>query len=222
MNNRLKKIIELIDNGLGVIDVGTDHGYLPIYLFNNNYSGNIFASDINPLPLNKAKENANKAKATGIQFLLSNGLEKCNPDLVDNIVIAGLGGDTICQIIDEANWTMNSKYKLILQPMTKSEVLRYWLVNNGYSIIEEYLVKDSGKIYSIIVSNFSGINESYNDAELYIGKSYNNLLFDYYYSYIYYKIEKVINNLNQSKNDKSKTFYQNIIEELNNIKNEKS
>lgn len=171
MNNRLKLIYSHISGSIGVIDVGTDHGYLAVDLAKNGFKGNIIASDINEEPLNNAKHNAFEAGVEdAIQFRLSDGLDCCSPDEVDTIVIAGMGGDTICGILDRAEWCMAPHYKLILQPMTKAEILRYWLVNNGFRITAEERVKENGTIYQIIIAAFSN-NSRLTDAELFTGEA---------------------------------------------------
>lgn len=170
MKPRLSAIKSLIRDGIGIIDVGTDHGYLPIDLSCSGYQGKIIASDINISPLDSAKRNSEEKGIYNIDFRLSDGLSNCNPDEVDTIVIAGMGGDLICRILDEAEWTMNGKYNIILQPMTKAEVLRFWLVSNGYSIINELFVRESGKIYCIMQVNYTGTIESWPDANLFVGK----------------------------------------------------
>jgi len=170
MNNRLKTIVKHIEDGIGVIDVGTDHGYLPLALVERGYSGKIIASDINEEPLNKARRNAAAASADGcIDFRLSDGLESCSLHEVDTIVIAGMGGDTICGILDRAEWCMAEGYKLIMQPMTKGEILRYWLANNGFVITNEERVKENGSIYQIIVAVFKD-NTVISDGELFVGQ----------------------------------------------------
>ena len=159
----------MICEGIGLIDVGTDHGYLPVWLAKNGYSGRLFASDINPGPLASARKTAREAaQEYRIRFLLCDGLEKCPPDEIDTIVIAGMGGDLICDILDRAEWCLNGSYTLILQPMTKAEVLRYWLINNGFFLTDERLVRDGAFLYQIIKARFSE-NMSLSDAELYSG-----------------------------------------------------
>ena len=169
MNNRLQAIYNRIENGIGVIDVGTDHGYIPASLAQAGYTGNIFASDINEGPLASARRSAAEVGAEDrIQFLLSDGLSACKPDKVDTIVIAGMGGDLICRILDYAPWCLSPKYKLILQPMTKAEVLRYWLSYNDFAIEDDVLVED-GNIYQIIVARF-GKTKHLSDTEIYTGE----------------------------------------------------
>lgn len=170
MNKRMQAIVKYMESGRGVIDVGTDHGYFPTWMASHGYKGNIIASDINASPLQKAMETAREAGVEDkIRFQLCDGLDSCPPDLVDTIVIAGMGGELICRILDRAEWCMSKRYKLILQPMTKSEVLRYWLVNNEFEISSEDLILEGGTIYQLLVARFGGITKL-SDAELFIGK----------------------------------------------------
>ncbi len=169
MNKRLEALAGMVVDGRGLVDVGTDHGYLPVWLAENGYTGLLFASDINAGPIEAARKTARKASLEGrICFLNGDGLDPCPPQQIDTIVIAGMGGDLICRILDRAEWCLDEAYSLILQPMTKAEVLRYWLVNNGFSLEEERLVLDGGILYQIIRARFSG-NMRLSDAELYAG-----------------------------------------------------
>lgn len=164
----------MIENGRGLIDVGTDHGFLPAALAAGGYSGKLFASDINAMPLSRARETAHACGAEDrIVFLLSDGLDACPKDEIDTIVMAGMGGELICRILDRAEWCLEHSYTLILQPMTKIEVLRYWLANNGFQLTEERLVEDGGILYQIIKARYSE-NMSLKDAELFTG-SFRNI-----------------------------------------------
>lgn len=170
MNKRLEAIRRLIPEGRGVIDVGTDHGYLPVQLVKDGYGGSVFASDIRSGPLSSARERAEReGVGEKITFSLCDGLENCSPESVDTIVIAGMGGDTICGILDRAEWCMSPAYLLILQPMTKAEILRFWLVNNGFLIETEELVKEGKTLYQLLTARFRNINTPMNDAELFLG-----------------------------------------------------
>ena len=170
MNKRMHAIVRYIEPGRGMIDVGTDHGYLPVWMATHGYRGNIIAADIHEAPLQKARETAGKAGvADRMVFQLCDGLDQCPPEAVDTIVIAGMGGDMICRILDRAEWCMDRQYKLILQPMTKSEVLRYWLVYNEFEILNEELVTEGGALYQLIVARFGG-STRLNDGELFLGK----------------------------------------------------
>ena len=170
MNKRLSAIAALVKEGKGLVDVGTDHGYLPAYLAASGYEGALYASDINEGPLQSARRTAAEAGLSDrIRFLLCDGLRLCPPEEIDTIVIAGMGGDMIVKILDEAEWCMDPRYHLILQPMTKAEVLRYWLVYNEFAIESETIVEDGGTLYQIISSRF-GECTRLTDAELFTGK----------------------------------------------------
>ncbi len=169
MNKRLNCILSHVPDGYGVIDVGTDHGYLPVSLARRGYPGRLIAADINAGPLHAALRSAEEAGLKErIEFQLADGLEHCDPNVIDTIVIAGMGGDTICGILDRAEWCMNSHYTLVLQPMTRAEVLRYWLIYNEFEIMSEDLIEDGGILYAVLTARFGGCTRL-NEAELYTG-----------------------------------------------------
>ena len=171
MNKRLSCIAAHVADGIGLIDVGTDHGYLPLALARRGYPGRLIASDINDGPLATARAAAEEAQLSErITFQLCDGLDGCEPSAIDTIVIAGMGGDTICGILDRAEWCMDPRYTLILQPMTRAEVLRYWLVNNGFTLTAEELVEDAGRLYAIVIARYGG-ESRLTDAELFTGSA---------------------------------------------------
>ena len=170
MNKRLELIASILPHGRGFADVGTDHGYLPVYMAQHGYSGKIIASDINEGPLSTAVASARQAGVGDrICFRLCDGLDGCGSEELDTVVIAGMGGDTICGILDRADWVMSHDILLILQPMTKAEVLRYWLTNNDFAICGEWLIEENGEIYQILSARF-GARTPLSDAELFTGK----------------------------------------------------
>lgn len=224
MNKRLEKIASYITSGTGIIDVGTDHGYLPVWLAKNAYKGNIFASDINADPLAKAVRTAEAAQvAERINFMLCDGLENCPPEAVDTIVIAGMGGDSICGILDRAEWCMDRRYKLILQPMTKAEVLRYWLTNNEFEISTETLVKENDSLYQLFTARFGG-KMKLSDAELFTG-SYplikDEPLFPELLELLLQRFGRSLEGLKRSCNDKSGkiSLIEGILSQLEEMKN---
>lgn len=167
---RLDEIISLVSSRKGIIDVGTDHGYIPVHFALSGYAGRLIASDINAGPLSAAKKiAAEHAVEDKITFTLANGLSECSPDAVDTIIIAGMGGDLICSILDHAEWTMNAAYQLILQPMTKAEILRFWLCSNGFETEEERLAFENNRIFKVFSARYSGKNTRLTDAELFTG-----------------------------------------------------
>ena len=157
-------------NGIGLADVGTDHAIIPISLAQKGYQGKLFASDIHNGPLQKAKHDAEEAGvAEKIVFQLCDGLSMCPPEEVDCILIAGMGGETICRILDQAEWIFDRPYRFILQPMTHAEVLRYWLVHNEFQIDREEIVLENAQLFQIISATM-GKSVRYSDPEYYVGK----------------------------------------------------
>lgn len=226
MDNRLLSIANCIDMK-GFADVGTDHGFLPVFMAKRGYEGNIIASDINPDPLNCAIHNANEADVSDkIEFILCNGLDAGIKDKIDSIVIAGMGGDSICGILDRAEWCMDSEYKLILQPMTKAEILRYWLSCNDFQISDEIYIDDNGVTYQLICARY-GKREMLSDAELFLGKlelARKNVLFDKQLKRHIKRFEKMLNGLSAScdRQDISRfNFYKSIYEQLRAIDTDK-
>ena len=148
---RLRLLAELVPPDATLADVGTDHGYLPVRLLQERKIRRAIASDINPLPLEHARSTAAEyGVKEGIEFRLCPGLRDIAPEEVNVIVIAGMGGETIAAILEEAPWTREQGLQLLLQPMTKAEILRHWLANNGYTFTAERLVSDKGHLYPVL------------------------------------------------------------------------
>lgn len=202
MNKRLELISALIPPSVGFADVGTDHGYLPVHMARHGYKGNIIASDLRATPLSCAVASAREAQVEErIRFVLCDGLDGTAPDEVDTIVIAGMGGDTICGILDRAEWCMDARYLLILQPMTKAEILRYWLVNNGFAIEQEHLLRDAGETYQLFTARFGG-EKRLCDAELFSGcypLVRSQPLFPEYLDALIRRFEKAIGGMGRAK-----------------------
>lgn len=173
LDSRLLSAAKLVREGAYVCDVGTDHAYLPVYLVLIGRASRALASDINKGPVMRAKESVMKyGVADKIDVVLSDGLAGAEGYPVTDIIIAGMGGELIASILDAAKWVKNEKYRLVLQPMTHAEILRKYLADNGFSIIDEDIVKDAGnnKIYQLICAEFSGTTENYTTDELYLGR----------------------------------------------------
>ena len=168
LSKRLESIKKHIPLSGGLADIGTDHGYIPISLCKNGHHGRIVAADIKPGPLNNAKQTAIiSGVADEIEFILCDGLSGVSPDGIDTVVIAGMGGETIADILAAAPWSKQDKRLLILQPMTKSEFLREWLFMNGYRVLTEELC-DNGTLYEIMTIT-GGDDLPYSPAEKLIG-----------------------------------------------------
>ena len=148
LSPRLQRIADYVLPGSTVIDVGTDHAYIPIWLLQNGISASAYATDIRTGPLQRAAKDAEDAGVSNrLTLLLCDGLSECPPDAVDTVIIAGMGGETMMGILSAAPWVLQKH--LILQPQTKYFELRAFLAENGYAIRDASLVYDTGRIYRV-------------------------------------------------------------------------
>ncbi len=149
---RLKTIADLVPKGHRVADVGTDHAYIPVYLIEHDISERIIATDINKGPLNNADRTIQENSMTNmIETRLGGGLSPYEPGEVDTVIVAGMGGLLIADIMKASKAVIDSVDRLILQPMVAQKELRKWLIENNFVIVDEVLSKEGNKMYEIIV-----------------------------------------------------------------------
>lgn len=156
LDKRLEACSEFI-SGKGIVcDVGTDHAYLPAYLVMNGKCTGAVAGDINDGPLKFAEQTLIKYDLTDkIRLVKSDGLENIAPENISDVVIAGMGGETICEILSKADW-LKKNVNLVLQPMTRAAHLRRWLYKNGFDIKAEKAVSHERFIYTVINAVYTG------------------------------------------------------------------
>lgn len=151
LSDRLKCVAGLITPGLTVADIGCDHGYLPIYLVQNGISESVIASDVNVGPLEKAIDNIEMyGLSKCIDTRLSNGLKMFEPSEAQCIVMAGMGGNLVIDIMVQGSDITDSAEELILQPQSDIERVRRYLQSNGFMIISEAMVFEDGKFYPMM------------------------------------------------------------------------
>ncbi len=181
-------------------DIGSDHGYLPVRLLYENKIERAIITDIGELPLKTAKSNACSGLCEHLcSFRLGDGLKPLKPREAECIVIAGMGGNLISNILKDGEDVAKSAEFLILQAMQHTTNLREFLNNNSYKIMEERVVYDSGKYYEII-KVVSGEQRKFTKLELEIG--YAMVKDDVYYDFLNKKSEqfkKIINSRQKSK-----------------------
>ena len=149
--DRLQAIASFVPHGAKVADIGTDHGYIPVWLAQNDLASKLTAADINKGPLQHAIRTAEAYGVTArIDSQLFSGLELPNSAAQDTIIIAGMGGELIASIWDAAPRTINGT-TMILQPNSRIQLLVAWLIDHGYTIENARLVKDAGKLYQVLV-----------------------------------------------------------------------
>lgn len=171
LDSRLSLCAELVRVGAKLADIGTDHAYLPVFLALSGKIESAIAADINTDPLSRGKLTIDKYDADSIvSTRLSNGLKEINADEVTDIVIAGMGADTIMGIISDAQWLKDESKRLILQPMTKSERVISYLYDNGFEIEEQKCCIAEGKPYTVMCVHFTGHNTPCTEYFSYTGK----------------------------------------------------
>lgn len=153
LSKRLQRIADFVEQGSIVSDIGTDHGYLAVYLVQKGISPRVVAADINQGPLESAESNV---RAHGLQdqieLRLGNGLQILKPGEVDTIIIAGMGGGTMRDILHNSPEVTRQARRLILQPMADEPDLRRYLYHNGWNLVDEELLMEDGRLYLIMVA----------------------------------------------------------------------
>lgn len=164
LSQRLLTVSRHVRDGAFLADIGSDHGYLPIYLLQKGKIKRAIISDINEGPLNTARENAALSGVCDrVDFFLSDGaLEFLNYPFTD-VSVCGMGGELICSIIENAPSFKNEGVRLILQPMSKQSVLRKYLCENGFEILFEEYSLDAGKYYLTLVAHYTGEKKEISD-----------------------------------------------------------
>lgn len=150
LSARLAAVADWVPPGAAVADVGTDHAYLPVWLLLHDRVRSAIAADLRSGPLDSAKRTAAQYGVTErLSFRLCDGLTGIRAEEADTVAIAGMGGETIAAILKAAPWT-KERTRLLLQPMTSLPDLRKWLQASGYQIIRERVVRDEGKLYTVL------------------------------------------------------------------------
>jgi tRNA (adenine22-N1)-methyltransferase len=150
LSERLNFIIKNIEKTNILADIGTDHGYIPIYAIKNNICEKAIATDVNKFPLDKARLNAILENADDkLEFRLGDGLKTLNNNEANVVIIAGMGGNLIKDILEASINIVNELDYLVLQPVQNPEILREYLYNNNYEIIKEDLCLDEGIYYEL-------------------------------------------------------------------------
>ncbi|MEG0663532.1 MAG: class I SAM-dependent methyltransferase [Clostridia bacterium] len=206
LDSRLNAIYNYIRENRIIADIGTDHGYLPIYALQNKKASFAFCCDVNPMPLQNAVNLINQfSMQKQTKAVISNGLENLKENCCDDIIIAGMGFDLIINILSSCKWIKNKDINLILQPMTGHENVRKYLFENNYKISDETAVFDENKIYTIICCHYDEKPILFNEVDLFLGSHLRKAkkgdsLSKKYINTIVKKLENIVLGLEKSKN----------------------
>lgn len=157
---RLAAAAEFVKEGTVAADIGTDHGYLICYLVSEGICSGGFATDINIKPLESARKLISELELDDdIETVLTDGLEGLPEEGIDEVLICGMGGETICGILEKCGWVKSEKVHLVLQPMSRADTLRRWLLGNGWEIDEEKAVEVEKHLYTVMSACYIGGTE---------------------------------------------------------------
>lgn len=161
LSRRLNWILNIMDKCDTIMDVGTDHGYISIELIKRKITNKVIASDINKDPLKKARINISlEGLADKIELRLGGGLTPIKDNEVNGILIAGMGGNLIRDILERDIEKVKNMEYIVLQPAQNPEVIREYLYTGNYEVIDEDICLDEGKYYEIFKVKYKENNST--------------------------------------------------------------
>lgn len=169
LSKRLDAVASLVRKDARIVDVGCDHGYVPVALVLGGHIPSAIACDINPAPLNSCVNLVNKhSLSERITCVISDGLDRIDGSSVDDIIIAGMGGELIASVLDRCAYV--SEKHLIINPMTHPELVRKWLYDHGWEIINDIIVSDCGHQYSVFDAEYTGVPRVSTEVDWFLGE----------------------------------------------------
>lgn len=198
LSRRLELVASFVEPGSRIADVGTDHGYVPIWLVEQNTAVSAIAMDVRPGPLERAQKHIKlHGLEERIETRLSDGVSKLNSGEADTVVIAGMGGELVIHILEEGRHVWDSVKTWILSPQSELDKVRRYLEDQGFCIVKEDMTCDEGKYYTVMK----------------VIRGTMNLSRDSYYLYGKYLSEHKNPVLKEFLN-KEKCLYQNVLKQL--------
>ena len=184
ISKRLQYIVDMVTHFETIADIGCDHGYVCVELIKNNKVKKAIASDISYPSLKKTIDfvKVNKIEDK-VETRVGDGLDVLKIDEVDSMIIAGMGGELIIDILERAEIFYDKKNTFILSPHTKVDEVRSFLLKRGFEIFKEDMCIDEGKFYTVIEVGYTGYEVHYSYSELlygkYLIKNKNPILFEF-------------------------------------------
>ena len=219
---RLKKIIDYVNTGIAA-DIGTDHAYVPIELIRSGRAARVIASDVRKGPLDIAKGNvAQSGLLDKIETRLGSGLSVLSPGEADTIIIAGMGGELIADILLKDDMTARQA-ELILQPMNSQYELRRWLIDNSYTILKEDLENEGKRIYNFLIVKSGRMQPYSEDIDYHLPPElYPHPKFFMLVEKKEREFNKIIKGIERSKEPDTEKlkYYKDRLNDLENIKND--
>lgn len=171
LSPRLQTAADMVRSGVVAADIGTDHAYLPSYLVLSGRCPHTLACDLRRGPLENARETLERYSITElVELRLSDGLDELCENEADDIIMTGMGGTLIAQLLSRTEWIRNAGKRLILQPMSHAEDVRLFLMKNGFDTVEERTCRDEGRVYVVICAEYSGRSGVFPDGYEFYGR----------------------------------------------------
>ena len=213
ISDRLKSIASMVDKVDTLVDIGTDHAYLPIYLALNGIVKRVYAIDNKTGPLNNATKNIKNSGLENIIIpLLSDGLKDAKDIKYDAINISGMGSETIIDILSTDNLDENAT--LILEPQKNPELLRKFLMGRNYEIVDELFIKDKDHYYPIIKAKKTTKVINYNNLEILFGPIILKKKDPLFIEFINKQIKTLEESLSKAKNKENLKSKINLLKEV--------
>lgn len=224
ISRRLLACAAYVRPGARVADVGTDHGYLGIYLLQEGIAASVCASDLREQPLEKARTNAARyGTADRMTFRCCDGLSSVAAGSVDTVVCAGMGADCILAILAAAPWLKTERTYLVLQPQSSGQDLRRTLCAEGFAILRETLVEDGGFLYTVLEARYTGEPVWLSPGAQYVSpqlRESGSPLLPHYLRRLTASMEKTVRGLRQGGDAEKLAYYETALRELRELEAE--
>lgn len=167
LSKRLDAVAGMVTPGNVIADIGTDHGYVPIYLVKNGICPKAYAMDINEGPVKIARQNIKEEGLEDkIEVIQSDGMEKLEPNMAETVVIAGMGGELIVNILKMSKVNHTVK-EFVLSPHKRPDMVRRYVIEQGWYITDEKMILEAGKFYTVMkVARQNGVETNVNSEQI--------------------------------------------------------
>ena len=184
LSERMETVVSMVTPEMTAADIGCDHGYVSIFLYRSGRCPKCIAADVNAGPLKAAEKNIRLYGAQeGVQARLSDGLKGIEAGEAECVIISGMGGGLITEILSYDKEKTSSVKELVLEPQSDADKVRRYLYENGYMIAKEALVTERGKYYPVIKAVKASVRDRLTEEEYIFGpcliKDGNPLLKEY-------------------------------------------